>query len=140
MERLLDEGANVEYCGKDVRTPLILACISGHECVVVRLIQRKADTIVKDTHHQTQIHHPSQKGHALVVKVVLSHGLAVNARDTNGLSSLDLAVRQKAGPFAHPLLFYGAEDLDGQARGQSHIACGRGSEAGVQDMINRNRI
>ncbi|KAL0635164.1 hypothetical protein Q9L58_005889 [Maublancomyces gigas] len=134
---LLDGGADIEACDIDNRAPLALACISGHGAIVRQLIKRHADINAKDYHQQTPLHLACRKGHTLIVQILLlSSAIKINARDKMGMSSLDLAVRQNVGAVVSQLLFYGAEDLDGEARKRSHVAV-NGSEAGVQEMLDK---
>lgn len=139
LELLLLEGlSSTEECGNDRRTPLIEACIAGHAAVVGQLIRYGADTNTKDYRDQTPLHHASQRGHTSVVQLLLlSGGLAINSRDRMGQSALDYAVQQNVGQIVKLLLFYGAEDLNGKAKGQWHTASVNGSEAGINQMIDK---
>lgn len=138
VEVLLEDGADIEAHDGDHRTPLTLACISGHGAIASRLIERHADINTKDYLRRTPLHHASQKGHTSVAQTLLVTGASkINGRDRMGFSPLDLAVQQHTGAVVGLLLFYGAEDVDGEARKCSHVAAEKGTEAGVQEMVEK---
>lgn len=138
VEGPLEGGEDINGCGGDCRTTLILAPLSGHASIAGQFMMRDANINAADYGGQTPLHHASQMGHTLVVQMLLAFGgVTINARDNMGFSSLDLAIQQNAGGVVRLLLFYGAEDRDGQARKLAHVAAENGSDVAVNDMLNK---
>ena len=90
VQRLLEDGAELESQSEYGRTPLLLAAQRGHEGVVKLLLSRD-DVAVNspDLWDQTPLWWASKLGHEEVVKLLLSRGdMAVNSHDKRGLTPL----------------------------------------------------
>ncbi|KAF8244010.1 ankyrin, partial [Wilcoxina mikolae CBS 423.85] len=121
------------------RTPLILASISGHGTVIAQLLKKNANLLSKDYYGRTALHYASMGGHASVVRVLSLHNQSskiIDDPDIYGKSPLGLAVDHNAGAVVALLIFYGAKDLDGNAKKLLDSSIHKGSFAAVEAILD----
>lgn len=136
VEKLLEGGVDVNSCGRNSRTSLVLACIAGHAVVVEQLIKRGANPNIQDYHGRTPLHYASEKGHTSAVQtLLLCEGLMVDIRDKEGQTPLDLAIKNHVGAVVNLLSFHGAEDLSGEASKLLRESSRKGSDAAVNVLL-----
>jgi ankyrin repeat protein len=74
------------------RTPLIIACESGHEGAARALLARGARQELQDRHDETALHKAALHGHARIVELLCAApGAPVDARDKLGCTPLMFA-------------------------------------------------
>jgi ankyrin repeat protein len=64
-----------------LRTPLYMACISGHGAIVQELIDSGADVSIPDRHYWFPIHRAALWSHVSVLRILIKAGADVNAED-----------------------------------------------------------
>jgi len=86
---LLEYGTNVNHPGSDGDSPLHIAsgCDSDDVRVVRFLLDRGANPSALNDWNETALHHASCSGGPVVVRLLLHHGLEVNARSRIGWHS-----------------------------------------------------
>ena len=67
------------------RSPLYLACISGHALIVQELINAGADPAMPDLHYWYPIHRATLWSHINVMRVLIKAGADVNMEDDEGV-------------------------------------------------------
>lgn len=67
------------------RSPLYLACISGHALIVQELINSGADPAMPDLHYWYPIHRATLWSHINVMRVLIKAGADVNMEDDEGV-------------------------------------------------------
>lgn len=82
VERLLDEGADVDERAALKMTPLHAAAKKGAAGVAALLVERGADVNAKDYRGYTPLHHAAAEAHTKVVELLLGHGADPAARNT----------------------------------------------------------
>ena len=100
LNLLLNAGTDTEerIAGE---TPLMLAAKNGHADAVKLLLDRGAQINARNPETpnpkrgMTALLFAAQHGHDDVVRVLLEHGADATAKDRNGRTALDLAVRAK---------------------------------------------
>ena len=92
------------------RTALHYACAGGHsDIAAVLLTLLRADPAVSDGCGRTPLHAASLRGHLDTADLLLTHGVHVDAADTEGRTALHLASRQGHGMVAAVLLARAAQ-------------------------------
>ena len=71
-------GADMDFCNKDGRTPFWVACSNGHENTVQRLIVNGADVNFCDKTGISPQQIASQNGHKIIEQLLLSNSVAGN--------------------------------------------------------------
>lgn len=92
---LIDRGAPVVAPDADGWTPLEMAAFCGHEALVDLLLSCGGDAQVdqRDRVGWTALHRAAGEGHVSVVELLLHHGSNKGAKNANGETPLDLAIR-----------------------------------------------
>lgn len=98
IQTICAAGANVNVANKDGLTPIFCLLDNRSDSGVIRnhlklLLQYGADIHAKDLNNNTLLHVATERGDALIVYTLLSHGAAsdINAVNNNGETPLDLA-------------------------------------------------
>lgn len=133
---LLDEvGVALEYGGKDGKTPLACATISGHAALAEELLRRGAQV---EAHSSTflpleeredsgwhPLHYAADRRHPLLVQLLLDAGAEVDARTTEGTTPLMLAAARGDEDNVRLLLKAGAHPLHENARRATALSLAR---------------
>src|SRR5262249_3940627 len=103
IDKLLDDGVNVNAANSEGVTPLLVAAMMGRLEVVRKLIRLGANPNGGPTGADRPLHRAAMMGHAAVVKLLLDHGADPNAQGSHGLTPL-LALAQEGGrmPIGNP--------------------------------------
>lgn len=92
MEKLLDEGEDVNVRDGFGATPLLIATVAGREDVVEYLLDRKADPALSAKDGYTFMHGAAFSGKKSLIRKALSLGMDVNARyGPEGVTPVDVA-------------------------------------------------
>ena len=90
VESLIDEhsqGVNVQSFDRN-ETPLAIACRFGHTEAARILLERGADTTIRDREYWSPLERASENGHVDVIRVLLQYGADVKAQDNTGTTPL----------------------------------------------------
>jgi len=91
---LLARGAAVDAANHWHNTALHWAAYNGHQRVVIQLLRHRARLDVRETEKgHTPLHDAAWKGRWQVVRVLLEAGADPGARDREGLTPLEVALR-----------------------------------------------
>jgi ankyrin repeat protein len=112
MDLLLHLGADVNYTDTNGRTALMLACSTGREYAVKRLLDNYADTNKVDHYGWSALMFGVYYNHHQIVHMLLEYGADVNMRSQRGLNALQIAIQHQRKVMIDLLLDYGAEAED----------------------------
>jgi ankyrin repeat protein len=107
VRELLDRGTPVDDTRSE-DTPLLGACMRGHEDVAILLVERGANIAAERVGGQTPIWWAGTQGLRALAKLLVARGANVNARDRHGGTALHNAAQQH-GELARDLIGYGAD-------------------------------
>jgi ankyrin repeat protein len=139
LQRLLDDGANVNAMNKDGSTPLRIAVSEGHEVVVSQLLARGAAVDAAKDGNYTPLWLAVQQGHEVIVKQLLNAGACANVvYDYEDHTPLLLAVINGHTAIFKQLLKAGAQiDLrDSEGRTALLVAVKWWRQAAVQQLLD----
>jgi hypothetical protein len=91
VQRLLNNGVNVEAKDTYDSTALIVASENGYTEIVTMLLNNGADVNAMDENYRTALHWASYNGHIDIVTMLLNNKANVNAMDDNGKTALIVA-------------------------------------------------
>jgi ankyrin repeat protein len=94
-EALLRHGATVDLRDRGWRTPLMMACVGGHESVVDLLLKAKPRLDTK-CGGQTAMMMAAEYGYVGVVRKLLDAGANVDVRSHSGMSAISYAVSTRS--------------------------------------------
>ncbi|KAK0625917.1 hypothetical protein B0T14DRAFT_88933 [Immersiella caudata] len=81
--QMLDNGAKLETEDPDnLRSPLDLAVVAGHQQMVELLLQRGSDVKTKDKWRETPLRHAILEGHVDIAKLLIRYGADIHAKDS----------------------------------------------------------
>ncbi|WOG97652.1 hypothetical protein DCAR_0416993 [Daucus carota subsp. sativus] len=109
MDRLLEEGLNIDLVDKDGLTALHQAIIGKKEAVISHLLRKGANLHAKDLDGATPLHYAVQVGAVQTVKLLIKHGVDVNVTDNEGWTPLHVAIQSRNRDIAKLLLVNGAD-------------------------------
>ncbi|CAM0913531.1 unnamed protein product [Alopecurus aequalis] len=109
MDRLLDDGVDIDLVDKDGFTPLHKAIIGKKEAVISHLLRKGANPHVRDRDGATPLHYAVQVGALQTVKLLIKYKVDVNVADVDGWTPLHLAVQSRNRDIAKILLVNGAD-------------------------------
>jgi ankyrin repeat protein len=92
VEKLLQNGANVNVKDNYGNTPLYLASFYGYTATVKILLANGADMEAKDSQGRTALDWASYNGHTEIVTILLANGADTKAKDSHGRTVLDWAI------------------------------------------------
>ena len=89
-------------------TPLAVACRFGHTEAARVLLERGADTTIRDKEYWSPLERASENGHVDIIQVLLQHGADVTAQDNTGTTPLHTSSAYGQAESARVLLEHGA--------------------------------
>ncbi|XVE67990.1 hypothetical protein DITRI_Ditri09bG0032500 [Diplodiscus trichospermus] len=109
MDKLLEDGLNIDEVDKDGHTALHKAIIGKREAVISHLLRKGASPHVKDKDGATPLHYAVHVGAMQTVKLLLKYEVDVNVADNDGWTPLHIAVQSRNRDIAKVLLINGAD-------------------------------
>ncbi|XP_068735681.1 uncharacterized protein [Montipora capricornis] len=108
IDKLLSLGFDIDSRSSDGATPLMIAALCGrlHAFSVVR--ERRSDPSLKDNNGKTLLHYAAQGDNDVIIEKLLSLGLDIDSRRSDGLTPLRLATIQGNDKAANYFLKRGA--------------------------------
>ncbi|XP_014206836.1 ankyrin repeat domain-containing protein 50-like [Copidosoma floridanum] len=129
-EALLEAGAKIDETDNDGKGALMLAAQEGHTNLVERLIVQHRAPIDQHAHDgKTALRLAALEGHYDSVKVLLSHGGDINAKDADGRSILYILALENRLAMARFLLEQDSPDIesrDSEGRTALHVSAWQG--------------
>ena len=108
IEKLLSLGLDIDSRRSDGATPLMIAAFCGRLDAFSVLIERKSDPTLKDNYGWTLLHYAATGGNNVIIEKLLSLGLDIDSRRSDGLTPLGLATIQGNDKAANYFLKRGA--------------------------------
>lgn len=109
MDRLLEEGLDIDAVDKEGQTALHHAVFGKKEAVISHLLRKGANPQVRDTDGVTPLHYAVQVGALQTVKMLIKYKVDVNAADNVGWTPLHVAMQSRNRDIAKVLLVNGAD-------------------------------
>ncbi|KAB2075649.1 hypothetical protein ES319_A07G236900v1 [Gossypium barbadense] len=109
MDKLLEDGLNIDEVDKDGHTALHKAIIGKREAVISHLLRKGANPHVQDKDGATPLHYAVHVGALQTVKLLLKYDVDVNVADRDGWTPLHVAVQSRNRDIAKILLINGAD-------------------------------
>ncbi|KAK9090498.1 hypothetical protein Sjap_023675 [Stephania japonica] len=89
MDKLLEQGADIDSRDQDGFTPLHKAVIGKKETVISHLLRKGANPNVKDKDGATPLHYAVQVGGFQTVKLLIKYKVDVNAADDIAINNME---------------------------------------------------
>ncbi|XP_023202649.1 ankyrin repeat domain-containing protein 26-like isoform X1 [Xiphophorus maculatus] len=105
----LAKKSDINQLDKENRTPLHIACATGHDEVVQFLVDSKAKLNLRDNQNRSALMKAVEGQHERCVAIMLENHADPNLADVNGNTALHLAANIPSIPTATRLLQHGAE-------------------------------
>ncbi|XP_054878487.1 ankyrin repeat domain-containing protein 26 isoform X2 [Poeciliopsis prolifica] len=105
----LAKKSDINQLDKENRTPLHIACATGHDEVVQFLVDSKAKLNLRDNQNRSALMKAVEGQHERCVAILLENQADPNLADVNGNTALHLAANIPSIPTATRLLQHGAE-------------------------------
>lgn len=109
MDKLLDDGLDIDDQDNDGFTALHKAIIGKKEAVISHLLRKGASPHIRDRDGASPLHYAVQVGAMQTVKLLLKYEVDVNAADNEGWTPLHIAVQSRNRDIAKVLLVNGAD-------------------------------
>ncbi|XP_062152774.1 ankyrin repeat domain-containing protein EMB506, chloroplastic [Alnus glutinosa] len=109
MDKLLENGLDIDILDQDGLTALHQAIIGKKEAVISHLLRKGASPHVKDRDGATPLHYAVQVGAMQTVKLLIKYKVDVNAADNEGWTPLHIAIQSRNRYIAKILLVNGAD-------------------------------
>ncbi|XP_059306021.1 ankyrin repeat domain-containing protein EMB506, chloroplastic [Lycium ferocissimum] len=109
MDRLLEEGIDIDVVDKEGQTALHHAVFGKKEAVISHLLRKGANPQVTDMDGVTPLHYAVQAGAMQTVKMLIKYKVDVNATDNEGWTPLHVAMQSRNRDIAKILLVNGAD-------------------------------
>ncbi|GLU02025.1 hypothetical protein SLE2022_192980 [Rubroshorea leprosula] len=109
MDKLLENGVDIDEVDKDGLTALHKAIIGKKEAVISHLLRKGASPHIKDRDGATPLHYAVQVGAMQTVKLLIKHNVDVNVADIDGWTPLHIAVQSRNRNIVKVLLIHGAD-------------------------------
>ncbi|OIT30895.1 PREDICTED: ankyrin repeat domain-containing protein EMB506, chloroplastic [Nicotiana attenuata] len=109
MDKLLEEGLDIDVVDKEGRTALHHAVFGKKEAVISHLLRKDANPQVRDLDGVTPLHYAVQVGAMQTVKLLIKYKVDVNVADNEGWTPLHVAMQSRNRDIAKILLVNGAD-------------------------------
>ncbi|KAK7328415.1 hypothetical protein VNO77_22521 [Canavalia gladiata] len=109
VDKLLENGVNIDFHDKEGLTALHKAIIGKKEAVISHLLRKGASPHVKDKDGATPLHYAVQVGSKTAVKLLIKYKADVNVADNEGWTPLHVAIQSRNRDIAKVLLVNGAD-------------------------------
>lgn len=130
MDKLLENGVDIDEVDKDGFTVLHRAIIGKKEAVISHLLRKGASPHVKDRDGATPLHYAVQVGAIQTVKLLIKYNVDVNVTDTDGWTPLHVAVQSRNRDIVKVLWIHGADksirNKDGRTALDLSLCYGKG--------------
>ncbi|CAB4273548.1 unnamed protein product [Prunus armeniaca] len=124
MDKLLDDGVDINVVDKDGLTALHTAIIAKKEAVISHLLRKGASPHIRDGDGATPLHYAVQVGTKRIVKLLIKYKVDVNVADNDGWTPLHIAVQSRNRDIAKILLVNGADKSRRNKDGRTPIDLG----------------
>ncbi|XP_024024297.1 ankyrin repeat domain-containing protein EMB506, chloroplastic isoform X1 [Morus notabilis] len=109
MDKLLEQGIDINVIDQDGLTALHTAIIGRKDVVTSHLLRKGASPHVKDRDGATPLHYAIQVGAMHTVKLLLKYKVDLNVADNEGWTPLHVAVQSRNRDIVKVLLLNGAD-------------------------------
>ncbi|KAJ7961615.1 Ankyrin repeat domain-containing protein, chloroplastic [Quillaja saponaria] len=109
IDKLLENGFNIDFHDKEGLTALHKAIIGKKEAVISHLLRKGASPHVKAKDGATPLHYAVQVGAKQTVKLLIKYKVDVNAADNEGWTPLHIAIQSRNRDIVKILLVNGAD-------------------------------
>ncbi|CAJ2661661.1 ankyrin repeat domain-containing protein EMB506, chloroplastic [Trifolium pratense] len=111
MDKLVENGYDIDFLNKEGLTALHKAIIGKKEAVISHLLRKGASPHVKDKDGATPLHYAVQVGAKQTVKLLIKYNVDVNVADNEGWTPLHVAIQSRNRDIAKILIANGADRL-----------------------------
>ncbi|CAN6543640.1 unnamed protein product [Malus baccata var. baccata] len=109
IDKLLEDGLDIDVVDKDGTTALHTAIIAKKEAVISHLLRKGASPHVRDKDGATPLHYAVHVGTKRIVKLLIKYKVDVNIADNDGWTPLHVAVQSRNRDIVKILLVNGAD-------------------------------
>ncbi|XP_027333013.1 ankyrin repeat domain-containing protein EMB506, chloroplastic-like isoform X2 [Abrus precatorius] len=109
VDKLLENGVDIDLPDKEGLTALHKAIIGKKEAVISHLLRKGASPHVKDKDGATPLHYAVQVGAKITVKLLIKYKADINVADNEGWTPLHIAIQSRNRDIAKILLVNGAD-------------------------------
>ncbi|KAF6157336.1 hypothetical protein GIB67_004274 [Kingdonia uniflora] len=109
MDKLLEQGVDIDAVDKDGLTALHKAVIGKREPVISHLLRKGANPHVRDKNGATPLHYAVQVGALQTVKLLIKYKVDVNVADDEGWTPLHVSIQSRCRYITKVLLVNGAD-------------------------------
>ncbi|XP_050375770.1 ankyrin repeat domain-containing protein EMB506, chloroplastic [Argentina anserina] len=124
MDKLLQDGVDINVFDKDGLTALHTAIIGKKEAVINHLLRKGASPHVRDRDGATPLHYAVHVGTKRIVKLLIKYKVDVNIADNDGWTPLHIAVQSRNRDIVKILLVNGADKSRRNKDGRTPIDLG----------------
>ncbi|KAL6176559.1 hypothetical protein ACLB2K_053192 [Fragaria x ananassa] len=124
MDKLLEDGVDINLFDKDGVTALHTAIIGKKEAVINHLLRKGASPHVRDWDGATPLHYAVHVGAKRIVKLLIKYKVDVNISDNDGWTPLHIAVQSRNRDIVKLLLVNGADKSRRNKDGRTPIDLG----------------
>lgn len=110
MDKLLENGIDIDMIDQDGHTALHKAVMGKKEAVISHLLRKGANPHVRDWDGATPLHYAVQVGALQTVKLLIKYKVDVNVADNEGWTPLHIAMQTRKRDIAKVLLVNGADN------------------------------
>ncbi|WJX61948.1 hypothetical protein P8452_46995 [Trifolium repens] len=111
MDKLVENGYDIDFLNKEGLTALHKAIIGKKEAVISHLLRKGASPHVKDKDGATPLHYAVQVGAKQTVKLLMKYNVDVNVADNEGWTPLHVAIQSRNRDIVKILIGNGADRL-----------------------------
>ncbi|WJX80441.1 hypothetical protein P8452_63441 [Trifolium repens] len=111
MDKLVENGYDIDFLNKEGLAALHKAIIGKKEAVISHLLRKGASPHVKDKDGATPLHYAVQVGAKQTVKLLMKYNVDVNVADNEGWTPLHVAIQSRNRDIVKILIGNGAYSL-----------------------------